>query len=266
MIAGDAGYAVGMRGGRRTLVSDVDGTLLDAGSPGEGAAELGEKLRAADAALVLSSGRNLSLSREAATVLAGGGLPRPAGLVCGVGTEIYLYEDGRYVPDVSWREELMGSGFDAEAVRRALASVKGLEAQPPEADNDFKVSYFVGQEPTDAQVVATAAGALKEAGVLARTVYSAGKYLDVLAPNASKGSALVYLARRYELGGSRVVAAGDSGNDRELLMTAASEGMVAVLVANHEPEMNDMRNVRGVHLAKRRHCLGVIEGLEAAGW
>lgn len=265
-MSADTGYTVGMRGGRRTLVSDVDGTLLDAGSPGEGATELGERLRAADAALVLSSGRSLALSLQAASVLERGGLPRPSGLVCGVGTEIHLWEFGRYVPDESWRAELQSSGFDAHAVRRALATVGGLQAQPPEADNDFKVSYFVGQEPTGAQVVATAEAALADAGLPARIVYSAGKYLDVLAPNASKGSALLHLADRFELGGSQVVAAGDSGNDRELLVTAASEGMVAVLVANHEPEMNDMRDVRGVHLASRNHCLGVLDGLDAAGW
>ncbi|HZW98592.1 MAG TPA: HAD-IIB family hydrolase [Trueperaceae bacterium] len=255
-----------MRTGRRTLVSDVDGTLLDAGSPGAGAARLGERLRAADAALVLSSGRGLELSLEAAAVLEGGGLPRPAGLVCGVGTQIYLWDGGRYVPDAVWRDQLAASGFDAEAVRRALAPVPGLEPQPPEADNAFKVSFFVEPRPDVDQVVADARAALEDAAVPARTVYSAGRYVDVLAPNASKGSALVHLSGRYGLSGHDVVATGDSGNDRELLMTAAAEGMVAVLVANHEPEMSDMRSVRGVVLAEGRHCLGVLEGLDAAGW
>lgn len=255
-----------MRTGRRTLVSDVDGTLLDAGSPGAGAARLGERLRAADAALVLSSGRGLELSLEAAAVLEGGGLPRPAGLVCGVGTQIYLWDGGRYVPDAAWRDQLAASGFDAEAVRRALAPVPGLEPQPSEADNAFKLSFFVEPRPEGDQVVADARAALEDAAVPARTVYSAGRYVDVLAPNASKGSALVHLSGRYGLSGHDVVATGDSGNDRELLMTAAAEGMVAVLVANHEPEMSDMRSVRGVVLAEGRHCLGVLEGLDAAGW
>ena len=117
-----------MSTGRRTLVSDVDGTLLDAGSPGAGAARLGERLRAADAALVLSSGRGLELSLEAAAVLEGGGLPRPAGLVCGVGTEIYLWDGGRYVPDAAWRDQLAASGFDVESEGLSVETLLGEEA------------------------------------------------------------------------------------------------------------------------------------------
>src|SRR5690606_12428850 len=82
-----AAYRVGMSRGRRTLVSDVDGTLLDGRLPGEGAAELGARLVAADAALVLCSGRSLELALAAAETLSAAGLPWPSALVCGVGTE-----------------------------------------------------------------------------------------------------------------------------------------------------------------------------------
>lgn len=266
MSQGATAYEPGMRPGRRVLVSDVDGTLLDSGAPGDGTAELGARLRSADAALVLSSGRDLALSEEAAEKLAAGGLPRPSGLVCGVGTEIYLLEDGRYVPDGTWSSHLEASGFDAPAVRRALAGIRGLTTQPPEAQTAFKVSYYVDPQPPSRPVLAAAMAALQEAGIEAGLVFSADLYLDVLPRPASKGSALLHLARLYDLRPADVVAAGDSGNDRDLLTSAASAGMTAVLVANHEPEMADLRDVHGIHVAAGRHALGVLEGIDLAGW
>lgn len=260
------GYVPGLRPGRRALISDVDGTLLDGGSPGAGTRSLGEALRRADAALVLSSGRDLALSLEAADVLQRGGLPRASGLVCGVGTEVYLWTDGRYLPEDDWSRRLASTGFDAEAVRGALADVSGLTSQPHDAQSRFKVSYYADAEIAGQPTLATVAATLEAAGLAANLVYSAGLFLDVLPTAASKGSALLYLAERFSLAGGQVVAAGDSGNDRELLVTAARAGMVAVLVANHEPEMEDLRGVPGVLAATGRHAFGVLEGIAAAGW
>lgn len=266
MSGAEADYRLGLWPGRRALVSDVDGTLLDRSAAGEGARELGERVRIADAALVLSSGRDLTLALEAAELLEAGGLPRPSGLVCGVGTEIYLWESGEYRADDAWTGRLAGSGFDAAAVRSALASVRHLRPQPQRAQGQFKVSYFVADPAAGGPVVQVVRQALADAGVEANVIYSAGRYLDLLPPPASKGGALLHLAGRFDLTGHDVVVAGDSGNDRELLATAAEAGMVAVLVANHEPEMADMHGTDGVLLAGRPLCAGVLEGVVAAGW
>ncbi len=257
-----SGYRVGMRPGRRTLVSDVDGTLLDGGRPGEGASALGARLAAADAALVLSSGRGLELALAAAETLRDAGLPWPSALVCGVGSEVYAWDGEGFAEDEGWRRTLAATGFSAGAVRTALAAVPGLVPQPEQAQGEHKVSYFV----TEAPAVEAAARALAGDGVAARLVYSAGRFLDVLPRPASKGGALLRLVERYELSPAQVVVAGDSGNDRELLVTAADAGMVAVLVANHEPEMDDLRAYPGVLAASRPFCAGVAEGLTRAGW
>ncbi len=263
-MTGHGAYRPGLLPGRRTLVSDVDGTLLAGEAPGPGAAELGRRLREADAALVLSSGRDLRLSRQAAAILERAGMPTPSGLVCGVGTEVYLFEDGEHVLDHDWQARLAAAGFDDGAVRAALEGLAGLTAQPGAAQARFKVSYFVSRGA--GSVVEEAGSALGDAGLAANLVFSAGRYLDVLPSAASKGSALLYLAERFGLVGHDVVVAGDSGNDRELLLSAARSGMVAVLVGNHEPEMADMRGVAGVVLANGEHCNGVAEGLDVAGW
>lgn len=262
--AGDPGGD--LREGGRALVSDVDGTLLDAGEPSDGAAELGARLRQAGAELVLSSGRGLELSLEAAAALRSAGLPRPAALVCGVGSEVYLAEAGGYVLDGAWAGRLAATGFDAGAVRAALSGVAGLELQPEAAQGEFKVSFFVPPHAGGPTAPDAASATLAARGLGARLVYSAGQFLDVLPEPASKGGALLHLVERFGLPPAAVVVAGDSGNDRELLLTGAERGMVAVLVANHEPELEDMRSHPGVYLASRPHCAGVLEGLERAGW
>jgi len=257
-----AAYRVRMSRGRRTLVSDVDGTLLDGRLPGEGAAELGARLVAADAALVLCSGRSLELALAAAETLSAAGLPWPSALVCGVGTEVHLWDGSRYQPDEGWRRRLAASGFSAADVRAALDAVPGLEPQPGSAQGEHKVSYLVAEPGA----VERAEASLASRGVAARLVYSAGRYLDVLPRPASKGGALLRLVERFGLAPAGVVAAGDSGNDRELLLTAAEAGMVAVLVANHEPELADLRAHPRVFTASRPFCAGVAEGLALAGW
>ncbi|HEX7041056.1 MAG TPA: HAD-IIB family hydrolase [Trueperaceae bacterium] len=259
---GRGGYCVGLGRGRRALVSDVDGTLLDGGRPCDDAAALGSALVAADAALVLCSGRGLRLSLVAADALAAAGLPWPSALVCGVGSEVHAWDGTGFVRDEAWRERLAASGFSADDVREALSGVRGLRLQPADAQGEHKVSYLV----EDGAAVEEAARALAARGSPARLVHSAGRYLDVLPRPASKGGALLWLVERYGLEPEDVVAAGDSGNDRELLVAAADAGMVAVLVANHEPELSDLRSYPGVLAAARPFCAGVAEGLARAGW
>ncbi len=265
-LGGDGAYRPGLAAGRRTLVSDVDGTLLDGAMPGEGAAELGARMRSADAALVLASGRDLELAAQAAATLAAAGLPWPAALVCGVGAEVHVWEGGGWVVDEAWERRLASSGFDAALVRAALAGVPHLSPQPARTQGPHKVSYYLDDPANGPAAVAAATRALAERAVAARLVPSAGRYLDVLPEPASKGGALLRLVERFGLAPRDVAAAGDSGNDRELLVTAADAGMVAVLVANHEPELADLASHPGVLLASRPHCAGVLEGLEAAGW
>ena len=273
-----------LRALRRLLISDVDGTLLDGGKAGRGCAALGERLERVQAGLVLATGRDLALTLEAVDELESAGLPRPDALICSVGSELYLGGDN--TPDESWARHI-GEGWDRDAVVAALGAVEGLTPQGEDAQKAYKVSYFFEEGPhrgresggarsatgpaatasSGQQVTAAAASALSAAGLRARLIASAGRFLDVLPERASKGAAARWLLSLAAFDPRGVIVAGDSGNDRELLLTEHSgQPLAAVIVGNHEPELADLAAHPNVYVAKGVVCAGVLEGLTAHGW
>lgn len=281
VASGPAGAGTGysnLRDNRRLLVSDIDGTLLAGSRASHDSAALGQRLVRARAALVLATGRDLDLTLEAVNELVSAGLPRPAALICSVGSEIFLGQ-GR-LPDQDWAAHI-AEGWDGAAVRGALAGVTGLEPQPPVAQRRFKASYFLphtgaatphaatepGTATTGLPLLDRAAAALIAAGLEARLIASAGRFLDVLPARASKGAAVGWLLDRAAFDPSGVVVAGDSGNDREMLLsTYRDHRLKAVVVGNHEPELADLAGCHDIYLASAHYAAGVLEGINAYGW
>lgn len=274
-----------LRALRRVLVSDVDGTLLEGGKAGRGCAALAERLEHAQAGLVLATGRDLELTLAATAELMAAGMPRPEALICSVGSEIYLGADDS--PDEIWARHI-ADGWERERLRSALADVPGLQPQEDVAQRDFKLSYFFTEqerEPGGAvatavrpgqtrvaderarEVTAAAGQAIAAAGLRARLIASAGSFLDVLPERASKGAAVNWLISLAAIDPRGVVVAGDSGNDREMLLSEHDgQPLLAVVVGNHESELADLAGRPNVYLAERTVCGGVLEGLVAHGW
>lgn len=275
-----------LRALRRVLISDVDGTLLEGGRASRGCAAIGERLADAQAGLVLATGRDLKLTLEATDELMAAGMPRPEALICSVGSEIYLGEGNR--PDASWAKHI-SEGWDRDGVQAALAAVAGLTLQDDGALKEFKVSYFFTEEPAAlpdsegcrdtspgqskvaesraAQITADASRALLVAGLPARLIPSAGSFLDVLPQRASKGAAVSWLISLAALDPRGVIVAGDSGNDREMMLVEhAGRPIRAVIVGNHEAELADLVGRPHVYVAEKAACAGVLEGIMAHGW
>jgi sucrose-phosphate synthase len=55
-----------------------------------------------------------------------------------------------------------------------------------------------------------------------------------------------------------VLVAGDSGNDVGMLLGRT----LGVVVGNHGPEMNKLRNHPRIYFAKGEHARGILEGIE----
>ncbi len=253
-------------GFERLLISDVDGTLLADGRTDGRCGELAARLRVARAGLVLATGRDLTLTLEASALLSRAGLPRPAALICSVGSEIYLGPG--LEPDRDWTRHI-AVDWDREAVGTVLAAVPGLVLQDESGQGPFKVSYvFEVQRPDAWRLVTSNAGrALEAAGLSTRRIASAGRFLDVLPSRASKGAAALWLMERAGIDPTHVVVAGDSGNDREMLTAVHGSGPLrAVIVGDHDPELADLAGRRHVHVAEQATCAGVLEGLIAHGW
>jgi sucrose-phosphate synthase len=90
-------------------------------------------------------------------------------------------------------------------------------------------------------------------------ILSFGQYLDVLPIRASKGLALRFVASRWDLALDRVLAAGGSGADEDMLRG----NTLAVVVGNrHDEELGELREADNIYFAEGHHAAGIIEAIE----
>lgn len=229
------------------LVSDIDGTLT-----GDAAAldDLMRRLAAERSRIAfgVASGRSPELIREAVQRF---GLNEPSLVIASVGTEIYDV-DG---PVHAYGDRIR-PGWDRSAVVSALEGLPGLQPQGPAGQRPFKVSFNAADS-----VLPDVRAALHAAGLRVKLVHSHGAYLDVLPAGASKGAAVRFAAASLGVPLERVVVAGDSGNDADMLTAGAN----AVVVANYDRELAPYLDQSNVYVARGRHAAGVLEGLRHFG-
>ena len=233
----------------RVLVCDVDNTLI---GDKEGLKRLLGLLEEAGGhvGFGVATGRSLGLTIKA---LEEWGVPTPNVLITSVGSEIYygpnLIEDHGWSRHISYR-------WRPAAVREAMSELPGLQLQPPEGQGPRKISYFV--DSSKAPKVREVIRHLRRADLSAKVIYSHNLYLDVLPIRASKGMALRYFADKWGIPLERILAAGDSGNDEEML----TGNTLGVVVGNHDQELNKLKGRPSVYFAEGRYAWGIIEALE----
>lgn len=231
------------------LACDIDNTLTGSRAA---AAAFAAWRGASSLPFVVATGRSLPMAR---TILSRWGLPVPDAFIVDVGTRIML-PDGRG----GWREcedyaAALDEGWDRGAVEAALAPLD-LDAQPPETAGPHKLSYFGG-----AGDATRMRGALAAAGVRAQVIFSHGRLIDVIAATGGKARAIAAYAARTGLALAQCVAAGDSGNDIDML-TACGH---AIVVGNAGDELAVLPDRPGLYRAAACHADGVIEGLARLG-
>ena len=131
-----------------------------------------------------------------------------------------------------------------------------LRPQPRDTAGPHKVSYF-GTAEDAARVRET----LAEQGLAAKTVFSHGRLIDVLAPLGGKAAAVAAYAKRLDLPMGACIAAGDSGNDVDMLDACGH----AIVVGNAGHELADLPERDGLLRVTAHHANGVMEGLERLG-
>ncbi len=231
------------------LVSDLDNTLTGCAS---GIARLGRFLaRQRQFGFVVATGRSIV---EARRLVREWDLPAPLAWISSVGSEIYFEQEGELVLDESYRANI-SDRWDPESIDRALRGQPGLVPQADYEQREFKRSYFAETPKTVAQVEAL----LLSAGIAARAVFSHDRLLDILPVNAGKAAAMRHVAEKFGVRTQQVFAAGDSGNDTDMLTTCEN----AILVANHASEVAKLARHPNVYLSRRSHASGALEGLLA---
>ena len=183
-------------------------------------------------------------------------IPVPDVLICSVGTEIYYGPDVR--KDKGWQKHI-SHRWKPEQVKNALDDLDFLNLQEAEGQRSFKVSYYMED---DADYLAEVHRKLQGNRLPCQVIYSHGQFLDILPYRASKGKAINYIKYKYEFPSSKVMVAGDSGNDEDMLK-GKSNGLV---VGNHSEELNSLKGKPRIYFSERDYAEGIIDGLVHYGF
>ena len=230
------------------LICDIDNTLVgcDAGL----SAFRQWRSEQDGLAFGVATGRSF---HSAMAILEQQATPRPQVMITSVGSEIYhLDANGvSYTADRPWREEV-SRGWHRAALKALLATVRDLIPQGPLEQRTHKLSYF-----GDAAMARRVRARLDAAGLPAFIIHSHGRYLDILPPAASKGTAVDRVRALYGLSERDVFVAGDSGNDVEMLRARRQ----AIIVANFSDDLANHAALSHSYVASATHARGVIEGV-----
>jgi sucrose-phosphate synthase len=201
-------------------------------------------------AFVIATGRRLD---SALSLMKTHGIPEPDVLITSGGTEIYFAPE--LIPDRTWSKSI-DYHWAPHKIRRLLNDMEGLVRQPKVEQSRFKLSYFIDPALVDVETIRSL---LHQEGQAVHILYAFGQYLDIIPARASKGLALRYIADRWEITLDRVLVAGGSGADEDMMRGDT----LAVVVANrHHEELSDLVDFDRVYFAKQPLAAGILEAFE----
>ena len=234
----------------RALFSSLDHNLL--GNP-QALVSFVEALQANRRCVlvVIVTGRRLD---SAIHVMKQQHIPMPDVLVTSLGTEIHYAPN--LVLDTAW-ERHIDHLWHPRIIRSVMSVLPGLKLQPKSQQNRFKVSYYI--DPQTAPDMQQINSLLHQEGQTVNAVLSFGQYLDIVPVRASKGLALRWVAEKMDIPLERVLAAGGSGSDEDMMRG----NTLAVVVANrHDEELSDLENAEKIFFATRPCAEGILEAIE----
>jgi len=233
----------------RVLVTDIDDTLIgDRDGLQALLARLEEKRE--KGAFGIATGRTID---SAMKVLQEWNVTAPDFIVSSVGSEIHYGPN--LASDAGWARHIRAL-WRREALEELFRPLPGLKLQARTSQREFKLSYVV--DPASMPAPAEIRRLVRAAGLTATLIHTQGRFLDVLPMRASKGRAVRYLSYKWGLPLNRIVVAGDSGNDEEMLRGDT----LAIVVGNHSPELEKLRGSHQVYFSKQRFAWGILEGLD----
>lgn len=265
------------------LCSDLDRTIIPNGHAAESPDArtlLHRVARRPELTLVYVTGRDEALITRA---LREWNLPLPEIAVGDVGTAIFdvsgTAADPVFTPWKGWREIISADwqGKKNPDILAMLADFDVLRIQEPEKQKDVKLSFYVDSGVDMGRLAKDIHRHLERRGIRASVITSMDEMagvglVDIVPAGATKVDAISHIAGKYRLDKSRVIFAGDSGND----LPALTSGFNAVLVKNAADEVrtqavaeSSRKKTDGrLYLAKGQflgmngnYAAGVLEGL-----
>lgn len=181
-------------------------------------------------------------------------IPQPDVLITGTGTAIHYAP--QLTADQAWTNHI-NHLWNPTAIKRVFRDIAGLERQPKGMQNTFKISYYI--DPRVAPGLDELQSLLYQNEQAANLILSFGQFLDVVPVRASKGLALRYFANRFGIPLERILVAGGSGADEDMI----SGNTLGVVVANrHEEELSQLVDTGDIYFAQGRHAAGILEAID----
>lgn len=228
------------------LATDLDGAFLG-GSIQERNALYGliRSLRE-ELVLIFVTGRGVQNVRS---LLVDPALPVPDYIIADVGATV---RHGRTYESVEPLDTRLAERWQgSEPVLRTITSVSGLQRQTQAQER--RCSFYT-EDPKTVEVVRTAVVSLGY-GV----IYSAGRYLDVVAADVSKGTTLKCLIDQLGIDSERILVAGDSLNDLSMFTETNYRGVV---VGGSELALRESTSARErTYHAARNGAGGILEAM-----
>ena len=186
--------------------------------------------------LVYVTGRDTDLMAEAIDTW---DLPLPDFAVGDVGTCIYTVngtpDNPNFMEWQDWKKEIAvdWEGLSGSDLANMLSDFDMLRLQETEKQTEFKLSYYLDPGEDLKALSESVRARFTEKGVRASIIASYDEMadialLDVLPERATKVHAIYYIMDKLKIDASRVIYAGDSGND----LPALTSGLNAVIVKN----------------------------------
>jgi sucrose-phosphate synthase len=234
----------------RALVTDLDKTLLgDVEALNRYIKLIKENRRLAT--FVIATGRRLD---SALRKMRQYSIPRPDVLITSLGTDIYYAPN--LTQDTHWRQHI-DHLWNPRKVRSLLRDLPGLKKQPKVEQGEFKISYYY--DPTVAPAPEEIESLLLQADLTVNMKVSYGQFLDIVPARASKGAALRWFATQREVPLERILTAGGSGADEDLMRG----NTLAVVVANrHHEELSELTEIERIFFADVPYAGGILQAIE----
>ena len=234
----------------RAIFTDLDQNLL--GDPASIPAFV-ERIQQhrRDTTFGVATGRSLD---SALAAMRKHGIPMPDVLITSTGTAIHYAPD--LTADAVWTRHI-DHHWNPRSIQRVLDGVPGLELQEKSFQARFKISYNLDSSvvPPPEKINAL----LFAAEQTVNTIFAFGQYLDVLPVRASKGLALRYFAARWDIALDRILVAGGSGADEDMMR---GNTLAAVIANRHEEALSRLVDVESIYFAKESYARGILEAMD----
>lgn len=205
------------------------------------------KARKDKVCFAVATGRNIE---DATKVLQENNVPIPDIFVTSVGTEIYFYYNEELIFFKSWEGHIRRNWKPA-LIKDLLKSFPFLKLQLDL--RKYKISYHF--EGVSEKRINDIAELLDRNKCKYKMIVTENKLLDILPEKASKSNAIKYICNKWKINEKKVLTAGDSGNDYEMLKNFK----YSIVVSNHQDELKDKPNLK---YSSKNNAGAILDAIE----